>query len=49
MLGLPRLNSWDTSDRPKKPKNGTIGFNSETNNIEYYNGSFWLGAAMNKV
>jgi len=49
MLGLPRISSWETDARPKKPKRGTIGFNSQTNSLEYYNGSFWLAASMTEV
>jgi hypothetical protein len=46
MLGLPRIASWETRGRPKKPKRGTFGFNSQTNSLEYYNGSYWLAASM---
>jgi hypothetical protein len=49
MLGLPSITSWKTSGRPKKPKRGTFGFNSQTNNLEYYNGSHWLGARLSKI
>jgi len=49
MMGLPTIGAWNTSGRPKKPKMGTIGFNSETNNLEYWNGSYWLAAAMSKL
>ena len=48
MLGLPRINSWDTDGRPKKAKQGTFGFNSQTNRLEYFNGSYWLETPMNK-
>lgn len=47
-LGLPAINSWETKDRPKKPKRGVFGFNSQTNSLEYYNGSYWLEAPLNK-
>lgn len=46
MVGLPRIPSWDTADRPKKPKVGTFGFNSQTNNLEYWDGKSWFEAAM---
>ncbi len=46
MIGLPRIASWDTAGRPKKAKKGTFGFNSQTNNLEYWDGSAWLAAAM---
>lgn len=49
MIGLPTINSWDTKDRPKNPKPGTFGFNSETNNIEYWNGTDWLAAPMGEL
>jgi hypothetical protein len=48
MLGLPRINSWETSDRPKNAKRGTFGFNSQTNSLEYFNGSDWYSAVMRK-
>lgn len=46
MVGLPTIPTWDTNDRPKKPKQGTIGFNSETNELEFWNGSGWYAAEM---
>lgn len=49
MLGLPRFTSWKTRNRPKDAKQGTLGFNSQTNSLEYYNGSYWLAAKMTKV
>ena len=49
MVGLPRLTSWKTKARPKKAKRGTFGFNSQTNSLEYFNGSYWLAASMSKV
>lgn len=49
MLGLQSINSWKTRGRPKKPKRGTFGFNSQTNSLEYYNGDYWLAASMIKV
>lgn len=48
-LGLPAINSWETKDRPKNPKRGSFGFNSQTNSLEYYNGIFWLEAGMTEV
>jgi len=47
--GLPTITSWNTRGRPKKPKMGTFGFNSQTSNLEYWNGTNWLAAAMNKL
>ncbi len=48
MAGLPTISSWDTAGRPKKAKRGTIGFNYQTNNLEYWNGSEWFEAAMSE-
>lgn len=49
MVGLPTIASWTTADRPKNPKKGTFGFNSETNNFEYWDGSTWLVASTSKT
>ena len=46
MLGLPAIATWDTDTRPKNAKKGTIGFNTQTNSLEYWDGSFWYSAAM---
>jgi hypothetical protein len=46
MLGLPTIPSWKMRDRPKKPKTGSIGFNTQTNNLEYWDGKNWFGASM---
>jgi hypothetical protein len=46
MLGLPAIESWETKNRPKKPRKGTIGFNSETNSLEYWDGTSWFEAGM---
>jgi hypothetical protein len=48
MLGLPKIPSWKTAGRPKKAKQGTFGFNSQTNNLEYCNGSVWFAAPMSR-
>jgi len=48
MVGLPRIASWDTAGRPKKPKRGTFGFNSQTKSLEYWEGSFWFTAPMSE-
>ncbi len=49
MLGSQSLASWETIERPKNPKRGTFGFNSQTNSLEYYNGDYWLGAPMSRA
>jgi hypothetical protein len=46
MAGLPTIGSWNTDDRPKNAKRGTFGFNSQTNNLEYWDGTVWLAAPM---
>lgn len=45
-LGLPKIPTWVNSDRPKKAKKGTLGFNSQTNSLEYWSGSVWFAAVM---
>ena len=45
MVGLPTISSWETQDRPKKPKVGTLGFNKQTNSLEYWDGKEWFEAA----
>lgn len=49
MIGLPTIATWKTKDRPKKSKAGTFGFNSQTKTLEYWNGSYWLEATMDKA
>lgn len=49
IIGMPTIASWKTQERPKKPKTGTLGFNNQTNNLEYWNGSYWLTAIMNEL
>lgn len=49
MIGLPTIASWDTLNRPKKTKAGTIGFNVQTSKLEYWNGSYWFEALMDKT
>ncbi|RJR26981.1 hypothetical protein C4561_04365 [candidate division WWE3 bacterium] len=46
LVGMPSIGSWDTSLRPKNPKPGTLGFNTQTNSLEYWDGSDWLAAQM---
>ena len=48
-LHMPIISDWTSSGRPKKPKKGTIGFNSETNSLEFWNGSSWLTAILTKL
>lgn len=46
MVGQMTLSSWSTSDRPKKPRAGTVGFNQQTNSLEYWDGENWFEASM---
>ena len=48
-LGLPRISSWQSSSRPTTPKAGTIGFNTQTYNLEYFDGSSWMGAELQET
>ncbi len=49
MIGLPRIDSWNTPGRPKHVRRGTFGFNFQTNSLEYFNGSYWLAASMSEA
>ncbi len=49
MLGLPRVATWETTERPKEAKRGVFGFNTETNQLEYFDGKYWLAASMDKA
>ena len=44
-----KIPSWNTPGRPKKSKPGTVGFNLQTNSLEFWNGSFWLKLPMKKI
>jgi len=46
MLGLPTIPSWKIQNRPKKPKMGTFGYNSQTQSLEYWDGKNWFAASM---
>ncbi len=48
MIGLPTIASWDTKGRPKEPKIGTFGFNTQTKNLEYWDGAAWFAAALSE-
>lgn len=48
MLGLPTIASWKISDRPKDPKPGTFGYNTDTNSLEFWDGANWLAASMSE-
>ena len=46
MVGLPRIATWNSSGRPINPKVGTVGFNIETNCLEFWDGKNWFFAPM---
>ena len=46
MVGLPTVPSWNTAGRPKNAKKGTLGFNFQTNSLEYWDGKNWFAAVM---
>ena len=46
MIGLPTITSWDTKSRPKETNKGTIGFNSQTKSLEYWDGNSWWKAPL---
>lgn len=48
MLGLPTIASWNTAGRPEKAKPGTFGFNIQTNNLEFWDGTSWFKASMSE-
>ncbi len=49
MVGLPTISTWESKKRPKNAKKGTIGFNTQTNSLEYYDGEAWLTAGMSEA
>lgn len=46
MIGLPTVPTWDSESRPKKAGAGTLGFNTETNTLEYWSGTDWFSAKL---
>lgn len=48
MIGLPTIASWETRKRPKNPKKGTFGLNTQTNSLEYWDGAGWLVTPMSE-
>ncbi len=46
MVGFPTIATWKSKERPKNAKRGTFGFNTQTQNLEYYDGKDWLAAGM---
>lgn len=49
LIGLPRIPTWNTAGRPKNPKAGTIGFNSQTQSLEFWEGNFWTAMPMDQI
>lgn len=49
MVGLPTVSSWGASERPKNAKKGTLGFNTDTGKLEYFDGKNWLEAQMTEA
>lgn len=46
MIGLPTIAAWNSETRPKKPRRGTLGFNVQTNILEFWDGEDWYSAPM---
>lgn len=40
-LGLPLIALWNTKTRPQNVDVGTLGFNTQTQSLEYFNGHVW--------
>ena len=49
MIGLPRIATWETLNRPENPKRGIFGFNSQTNTLEYFDGKSWFEAPLSEA
>jgi len=49
MITRQRIPTWNTAGRPEEAKTGTFGFNFQTNNLEFWNGSSWLRLRMKKI
>lgn len=46
IVGSQKIPSWNSAGRPANPSSGTFGYNFQTNNLEYWNGSNWLATQM---
>jgi hypothetical protein len=44
-----RIPAWNTPGRPEKAKLGTMGFNIQTESLEYWDGKNWLKLPMKKI
>lgn len=49
MIGLPTIATWQTRERPQNASRGTFGFNTQTNSLEYWDGSSWLATSMSEA
>jgi hypothetical protein len=38
------LPSWTTGNRPAAPTEGTMGYNTTLNQVEFWNGTDWIKA-----
>lgn len=47
-VGLPTIPTWETATRPEAPKRGMLGFNSQTKQLEFWDGAGWLVAKMSE-
>lgn len=41
-----KISTWTTATRPQNPVVGLFGFNTTTNQFEYYNGTAWKNLSM---
>lgn len=48
-LSKLRMPTWGTNTRPDTPKEGTYGYNIETNTLEIYDGTAWYGSTFNAL
>jgi len=48
IMGLPTIAYWTTQERPKRPQAGTIGFNTTSLSVEYFDGINWLASKLKK-
>lgn len=49
LIGLPRIPTWNTLGRPKQPKVGTIGLNTQTRCLEFWDGNIWIAMPMDRL
>lgn len=49
MVGLPRIATWKSTERPERARRGTFGFNTQTSSLEYFDGKDWLSAELKQA